>query len=70
MQARRETTASDTLSRDSRRPTILTIEMFKTPFTPRSLCGRAGPANAIWQYRRGVEMRRLLVGQQHGNLAA
>jgi hypothetical protein len=69
MQARVETTASDTLSQDSRRPTILTIEMFKTPFARQSLCGRAGPTNAIWQYRRGVEIRRLLVGQQHGNLA-
>ena len=67
MQARVETTASDTLSQDSRR---LTIEMFKTPFARQSLCGRAGPTNAIWQYRRGVEIRRLLVGQLHGNLAA
>ena len=39
------------------------------PFARQSLCGRAGPTNAIWQYRRGVDVRRLLVGQQHGNLA-
>ena len=70
MQARRETTASDTLSRDSRRPTILTIEICKITFARQSLFGRARPSSAIWQYPRGVEIRRLLVGQQHGDLAA
>ena len=52
MQARLETRTSDTLSQNSQRPTILTIEMCKTPFAPQFVCGRAKPFSAIWQYRR------------------
>jgi hypothetical protein len=57
MQARLETRTSDTLSQDSQRPTILTIEMCKTPFAPQPYVVAPNPSAQFGNIDAHGEMR-------------